>query len=416
MRLYRQAGNIKAALFAGAVLLVGGLLFYTQSIIKDLREESRETVSLYAKLMAKGLTEATDTELDFVFREIIQKVKFPIIYSSRDGTPVNWRNLPESKEWDVESVSRIMRQMDSQGEPIPLMVTVESPDGEGPQEMILGHLHYGDSALIRTLRILPYVEIAAVALFIFVGFIGFQVIRRNEKQHIWMGMARETTHQLGTPVSSLMGWLERLRDHPEELPRISGQMSADVERLKQIGDRFARMGSKPAVERIDIRTVLSDVADYVGKRLPQTGKNVRLNVEGVQSVHVDGIPTLLSWAVENLLKNAIDAIDKPEGLITVRTLREGPDAVILIEDNGKGIPRRDWKNVFRPGYSTKERGWGLGLSLTRRIIKEHPNGGVRVRSSEVGRGTVFEVRLRASESQVPGPEEPVASKKRAKES
>lgn len=415
MRLYRQVGNIKAALFGGAVVLISGLLLYTQSIIEDLREESRETVSLYARLMAKGLTEATDSELDFVFREIIQKVEFPIIYSDREGTPVNWRNLPGEEEWDQESVSKIMKEMDSQGEPIPLVVSLESPDSETKMEVVLGHLHYGDSALIRTLRILPYVEIGAVAVFILLGFIGFQVIRKNEKQHIWLGMARETTHQLGTPVSSLMGWLQRLRDHPGDSAWISEQMAADVARLRQIGDRFARMGSHPPMKRIDIKDVLSEAADYLEKRLPQTGKNMELNVEGVRSVYVEAIPTLLSWAIENLLKNAIDAIDKPTGVITVRSLPEGREAVVLIEDNGKGIARRDWKNVFRPGYTTKERGWGLGLSLTRRIIEEHLRGTVRIRSSEVGKGTMFEVRLRAHQSQVPDEREPPVSENTTEE-
>ncbi|MFQ6616824.1 MAG: hypothetical protein ACE5HZ_08710 [Fidelibacterota bacterium] len=143
MKLYRQVGNIKAALFAGAIVLIIGLLLYTRSIIEELREEGRQTVSLYAKLMAKGLTEATDTELDFVFREIIQKVTFPIVYSDRQGTPVNWRNLPGSEEWDRESVLKIMKDMDRQGDPIPLVVTLETPESTVPREVVLGHLHYG---------------------------------------------------------------------------------------------------------------------------------------------------------------------------------------------------------------------------------------------------------------------------------
>ncbi|MFQ6616825.1 MAG: PAS domain-containing sensor histidine kinase [Fidelibacterota bacterium] len=259
-------------------------------------------------------------------------------------------------------------------------------------------------------------EIGAVALFILVGFIGFQVIRRNEKQHIWLGMARETTHQLGTPVSSLLGWLERLRDHPDESARISEQMTADVARLKQIGDRFARMGSRPTMERMDVKTILSEAADYFEKRLPQTGRDVQLKADELQSIPVEGVRTLLSWAVENLLKNAIDAVDKPAGLITVRSLREGQEAVILIEDNGRGIPKRDWKNVFRPGYSTKEKGWGLGLSLTRRIIEEHQKGKVRIRWSEPGKGTVFEIRLKTHESQGHSQRDPSPTGKTFKES
>ncbi|MFQ6674465.1 MAG: PAS domain-containing sensor histidine kinase [Fidelibacterota bacterium] len=395
MKLYRQAGNIKAALFAGAIVLVTGLLFYTDSIIEDLRTESREIVSLYAQLIAKGVTEATDTELDFVFREIIQKVRFPIIYSDGNGVPVNWRNLPGNGDLEISSVRRLMNEMDRLEDPIPLTVTLPSSESRQAREMVLGHLHYGDSHLIRKLRILPYVEIGAVGVFIFLGFVGFQVIRKNEKQHIWFGMARETAHQLGTPVSSLLGWVARLRDHPGESDRVADQMTADIGRLQQISDRFARMGSSPEEERVDIRKILTETVEYFRRRLPQTGKEMTLQLDEGDPIYVRGTPTLLSWALENVLKNAIDSIDKPQGRIFLRTALKGNVAVVLIQDSGRGIPRRDWKNIFRPGYSTKEHGWGLGLSLTKRIIKEFQNGTIRVRSSEVGKGTVFEVRLPA---------------------
>lgn len=393
MRLYRQAGNIKAALFVGAIVLVAGLLFYTQSVIEDLRDEGRETVSLYAQLIAKGVTEASDTELDFVFREIIQKVRFPIIHSDPKGTPVNWRNLPKEGKLGLEMVRRLMKDMDSQNSPIPLIVTVKSMEASLDTNIVLGYLHYGDSTLIRQLRLLPYIEIGAVALFIFLGYIGFQVIRRNEKQHIWFGMARETAHQLGTPVSSLMGWLERLRDYPHESDQISDQMANDIERLRQISHRFSRMGSSPALEEVDLRDLLFDTAEYFRTRLPQTGKDISLDVKQGDPVVIQGTPLLISWALENVVKNAIDSIDTPTGNVSLNVVQKDKEAVISIRDNGKGIPRRDWKNVFRPGYSTKERGWGLGLSLTQRIIEEFQGGTIRVQASEVRKGTTFEIRL-----------------------
>lgn len=377
----------------GAVLLVAGLLLYTQSIIEELREESRETVSLYAQLIAKGITSASDAELDFVFREIIQKVGFPIIHSDPEGTPVNWRNLPGKDEPPLERVRRIMKDMDSQHNPIPLEVTVPSAESASPRRVVLGYLHYGDSRLIRQLRLLPYIEIGVVALFILLGYGGFQLIRRTEKQHIWYGMARETAHQLGTPVSSLMGWLERLRDHPQEAEKLSDQMAVDIVRLGQISDRFARIGSSPSLEEVDLKELISGTVEYFRRRLPQTGKNVSLDVSQVSSIRVRGTPLLLSWALENIMKNAIDSIDKPTGKVTVTAAPEDQDAVISVEDNGKGIPRRDWKNIFRPGFSTKERGWGLGLSLTKRIIEEFQKGSVSVRSSEMGKGTTFEIRI-----------------------
>ncbi|MEE9166092.1 MAG: HAMP domain-containing sensor histidine kinase [Candidatus Neomarinimicrobiota bacterium] len=393
MRLYRQAGNIKAALFVAAVVLVAGLLFYTQSVIRDLRQESRETVSLYARLIAKGITDESDTELEFVFREIIQKVSFPVIHSDPDGIPVNWRNLPGNGELELKYVKRIMRDMDSQNVPIPLEITVPAVGPKAAERIVVGHLHYGDSGLIRQLRLLPYAEIGAVALFILLGYGGFQVIRRNEKQHIWFGMARETAHQLGTPVSSLMGWLERLRDYPEEANNVSGQMETDIARLRQISDRFARMGSSPSLEEVDLKDLISGTVDYFRRRIPQTSKNIVLNVNEEKSVTVRGTPVLLTWVLENIVKNAIDSIDKPTGEVSIGVAQQGMKAVISVRDNGKGIPKRDWKNVFRPGYTTKTRGWGLGLSLAKRIIEDFQRGTISVRWSEMGKGTVFEITI-----------------------
>ena len=398
MRLYRQAGNIKAALFFGAVVLVGGLLFYTQSIIEDLRGESRETVTLYAQLIAKVVTDSSDTELDFVFREIIQKVQFPVVVSDPGGNPEYWRNLPGGGQLDSESVRRLMVDMDSQNDPIPLVVSIYSQETSMDTSMVIGFLHFGDSTLIRQLRRLPYIEIGAAAIFIFLGYIGFQVIRKNEKQHIWFGMSRETAHQLGTPVSSLMGWIERLRDNPQESEQVSNQMATDIVRLQQISDRFSKMGSIPSFERVNLRKLLDGTVVYFNTRLPNTGKDISLTVEQGDPVIIQGTPLLLSWALENIIKNAIDSIDKPMGQVSLDVFLQGREAVIFVKDNGKGIPRRDWKNVFRPGYSTKERGWGLGLSLAKRIVEEFQKGGVRIQTSEVGKGTTVEIRFPAIET------------------
>lgn len=393
MKIYRQAGNIKAALFVGAIALMSGLFFYTQSIISGLRTESRDTVTLYARLIAKGVTEASDSELEFVFTEIIQKVTFPIIHTDSVGNPIIWRNLEGSEELNIEAVLGFMRDMDSQNTPIPLMVSIQSEDYPGVNEVNLGYLHYGDSVLIRRLRIMPFIEIGAVAFFIFLGFSGFQVIRNTEKQHIWFGMARETAHQLGTPVSSLMGWLERLQEKPEAAAEVSDQMADDVDRLKKISDRFARMGSVPRVEEIDLRALIQSTATYFQSRLPQSASDVALSVVDGDPVTVTATPTLLSWALENLVKNAIDSVDKTGGKVTISAEAAANEAIISVTDTGRGIPRRDRKNVFRPGYTTKERGWGVGLSMTKRIIEDFQDGKVRIVKTDVGTGTTFEIRL-----------------------
>jgi signal transduction histidine kinase len=311
--------------------------------------------------------------------------------------------------------------MAEENDPIPLIVYLE--EFGTTKDFELGFIYFGDSKIVtdfvrhqetlvnhkkrlevhkesllqykKRLVLLPFVEITAVALFVLLGFFGFQLIRNNEKRHIWLGTARETAHQLGTPVSSLMGWLDRLVDHPEESAKLAEEMSKDVNRLQRISDRFARMGSRPKLERIEVQQLLDETADYFRDRLP-SNKSVTLDVADAGDAAILGTPTLISWALENLVKNAIDSLDKPEGKVSLSATQEGSHVVFVIADNGKGIRRRDWKNVFRPGYSTKEHGWGLGLSLTRRIIEEFQNGAIRVLNSEVGVGATFEIRIPAA--------------------
>ena len=393
MKLYRQAGNIKAGLFLGAVLLIVGLFVYNQNIIKKLRDENRETVSRDVKQFAKGISEAEGDELDFFFREIIQPISFPIIIADNEGNPQQWRNLSDNDDLSVDNVREHLKEMAEENDPIPLTIYLEEFGTN--KDLELGFIYFGDSTLISRLRVLPYIEIGMVTVFVLLGFIGFQAIRKNEKRHIWVGTARETAHQLGTPVSSLMGWLDRLVDHPEESAKLAEEMSKDVNRLQRISDRFARMGSRPKLERIEVQQLLDETADYFRDRLP-SNKSVTLDVADAGDAAILGTPTLISWALENLVKNAIDSLDKPEGKVSLSATQEGSHVVFVIADNGKGIRRRDWKNVFRPGYSTKEHGWGLGLSLTRRIIEEFQNGAIRVLNSEVGVGATFEIRIPAA--------------------
>ena len=205
-------------------------------------------------------------------------------------------------------------------------------------------------------------------------------------------MARETAHQLGTPVSSLLGWVERLKDHPEESSQLASEMDTDVLRLQEINERFSRMGSVPKMENVEVKTVLEDLKSYFQRRLPSSAENVILRVKS-QDVTVTTSPTLLTWVLENLIKNAVDSIDKESGEVTLRSEIMDTEVSITVNDNGRGIVRRDWKNVFRPGYTTKERGWGVGLSMVQRIVEDFLEGSIQIKSSEIGKGTSIEIRL-----------------------
>ena len=390
MNGYRNSGNIKLGLFFVGLILIIGLLAYSNSIVSRLKNDNREIVKLYSEIIAKTVNEDSDTNLSFVFDEIIKKVQFPIIYSDPESKPIYARNL--SERLTSEELQKSLASMDQQNDPIPIVYM----DRDSNESIILGYLHYGDSDLIRKLQWLPYLEIGVVALFIFIGFIAFNSIRNSEKRNIWVGMARETAHQLGTPVSALMGWVDRLRTHPEESTNVVKEMESDLKRLEQIGSRFSKMGSDSELKSISLKELVDRQSAYLKKRLPLLKKEIALTVSGIDNISIDGNEILLGWAIENVIRNGIDSIQSEKGKVDISISSDDVSGIIQIQDSGAGILKKDWKNIFRPGFSTKERGWGLGLSLVNRIINEIHDGEIKVLHSKIGFGTCFEIRIKKS--------------------
>lgn len=387
MNLYRNTGNIKAGLFIIGIGLVIGLITYTQILINELRKDNREIVNLYAEIIANTVKDDNDTNLDFVFDNIIKKVKFPLIQTDNNYQIRAWKNLP-SNILTKKDRQKMMVAMDKLNQPIPLKYKDEYMG-----EITFGYLHYGDSSIVQKLQIWTYIEIFSIGIFIFLGFLGFSFIRNNEKRHIWVGMARETAHQLGTPVSALMGWVDWLKKHPEKTNDLIPEMEADLQRLKQIGRRFSKMGSKTEMEVFDLSEKIELILGYLKIRLPSLGKTVDLINDIEPGIMIKANGSLLAWSIENIIRNAIDAIEKDNGEVRV-TLRKNIDAInIQIQDNGKGIPKKDWRNIFRPGFSTKQTGWGLGLSLSNRIVEDIHKGKIRVVESILESGTVVEITL-----------------------
>jgi len=388
MSHYRNSSNIKLALIAVGFILIIGLLAYSNSIVNQLRDDNREIVKVYSEIIAKTVNEESDANLSFVFDEIIKKVQFPIIYSDAEQNPVYSRNLGGSVS--PEALQKPMAAMDLQNEPIPIAFN----DPASVEPILLGYLHYGDSDLIRKLQWLPYLEIGAVALFIFVGFIGFNAIRNSEKRNIWVGMAKETAHQLGTPVSALMGWVDRIKMHPEESKIVVDEMESDLERLNQIGNRFSNMGSDAPLKPMSLKSLVNEQTVYLKKRMPSLGKQIKLTVNAPYDITILGNPTLLGWAIENVIRNGMDSIKHDQGKVSITVSSLGEHGILYIQDNGSGIDKKNWKNIFRPGFSTKQQGWGLGLSLVNRIINEIHGGHIAVIQSEPDIGTTFEIRLK----------------------
>ena len=390
MNGYRNSVNIKLGLFFVGLILIIGLLAYSNSIVSRLKNDNREIVKLYSEIIAKTVNEDSDTNLSFVFDEIIKKVQFPIIYSDPESKPIYARNL--SERLTSEELQKSLASMDQQNDPIPIVYM----DRDSNESIILGYLHYGDSDLIRKLQWLPYLEIGVVALFIFIGFIAFNSIRNSEKRNIWVGMARETAHQLGTPVSALMGWVDRLRTHPEESTNVVKEMESDLKRLEQIGNRFSKMGSDSELKSISLKELVDRQSAYLKKRLPLLKKEIELSVSGIDNISIEGNEILLGWAIENVIRNGIDSIQSEKGKVDISISSDDVSGIIQIQDSGAGILKKDWKNIFRPGFSTKERGWGLGLSLVNRIINEIHDGEIKVLHSKIGFGTCFEIRIKKS--------------------
>ncbi len=253
-------------------------------------------------------------------------------------------------------------------------------------------------SLITRLRLLPYIEIAVVALWILIGYISFSYIKRSEQSNIWVGMARETAHQLGTPISSMMGWVELLKHQtggsdPTVVETLH-DMDNDLQRLQKIASRFSRIGSKPDLKDENLVEVIEKVLQYFQRRIPQTGKKVQLSLEYKSPITVQINSELFEWVIENLVKNGLDAIEDGSGRITI-TLSERQNFVnIDVTDTGKGIDMTYRKEVFRPGFSTKKRGWGLGLSLSQRIVEIYHSGKLTLRDSKPGIGTTFRIKLR----------------------
>tara|TARA_Y100000590_G_scaffold365941_1_gene425030 strand:- start:1577 stop:2740 length:1164 start_codon:yes stop_codon:yes gene_type:complete len=384
---YRYSGNIKSGLFILGIILIIGLLTYTRQLIDELRHDNREIVRLYAEIIANTVQDENDTNLDFVFDNIIRKVQFPIIQTDPLHVPQMWKNLPESIQNNTQRI-KFMTTMDELNEPIPLIYNDETINA-----FTFGYLHYGDSTLVHKLQWWTYIELIAITGFILLGFIGFTFIRNNEKRHIWIGMARETAHQLGTPVSALLGWVDWLKEHPEKTLELIPEMKADLKRLEQIGRRFSKMGSEPEMEEFDLSERVTRVVNYLKMRLPTLGKKVELLNDIYPGIMITANGSLLAWSIENIIRNGIDAIDRNDGMITISLKKEGNGVNIQIKDNGRGIPKKDWKNIFRPGFSTKKSGWGLGLSLSMRIVQDIHKGRLQIRESTMNKGTIFEIIL-----------------------
>lgn len=384
--------KIVLLLFATAIIL--GLLYYTNRIVEQLQAREKQVATLCARgLQLYNHEDAPSPILDFVKDEIITVIDFPIILTSPKREVISHKNLDLSKgiapQEEQKAVAASLASM-SQKNP-PIVITYAD-------SLIANYFFYDESRLVRSLRLLPYIEIFVAGIFIIVGYLSFSYIRRSEQSNVWVGMSKETAHQLGTPLSSLMGWIELLdaqKDQPEHVGETVTEMRTDLERLNKIAMRFSKIGSKPDLQEQDVTAIIGRVLHYFEKRIPQMQKRVELSLTSREPIRVKLNAELFEWVLENLIKNGLDAIEDGAGKIHVVVLRTGSHVSIDVHDTGKGIDARFKKDVFRPGFSTKKRGWGLGLSLSKRIIENYHRGKLTVVESSAAKGTTFRIKLPA---------------------
>ena len=461
MKAYRLSTNLKLGLISFAVVIAVASLWYTTRLVDQLKEREAAVIELWAEALEQiplsqqqvanqpsprefaelealltglrplaGLSDEEfdryrsalswaqtgprDIGIDFIQTGIVENSLLfsgipAIVVDSASGLPGSWRNVDVGAESmdglsDEERASLTARLLEEAAllaevnEPIPIVVNFPETDFF-PATRFVQILYYGESDLVARLRWFPYVQLIFVALFVLVGYFGFSYIRRSEQSSLWVGMAKEAAHQLGTPISSLMGWLEMLRMNrseqrpPEEDQEAFNEIENDIVRLKRVTARFSDIGSLPKLDRQPVAPVLEMTADYIRRRIPRSVGITKVDVSADPDLEAPLNSDLFEWVIENLLKNALDAMEGASGHIRIEASRVNDRVRIDVTDSGKGIDRRQWKNVFRPGYSTKKRGWGLGLSLAKRIIEDYHGGSLSLAASRPDEGTTFRIEI-----------------------
>lgn len=375
--------QVKILLVVMAVVMSVGSLVISHFLVRDLKREEQRKMEIWAEAM-RSLNSADEyTDLTLVLTVLNSNSTIPVVVLDREGEVQDYRNIPlreGSAEEQMRAVKRKAQSMKDAGRVI--RVYLSSTD--------YMEICYADSLLLRRLAWWPYVQLGLVFVFVVVAIFALLSSKRAEQNKVWVGLSKETAHQLGTPISSLMAWQEMLREaYPDD--ELLPEMGKDVERLQRIAERFSKIGSLPELRPESLNEVLSAVTQYISRR---ASNRVRLTCTVPQQpLIVPMCSSLFEWVVENLCKNAIDAMDG-QGSITLTASTEGSLAVVEVADTGKGIPKNKFRTVFTPGFTTKKRGWGLGLSLAKRIVEEYHHGRIYVKNSEVGRGTTFRIELK----------------------
>jgi len=375
---------------SSAIIIAIVSVWVTNVLVNQLKEEERKKIEVWAQSFALFLSQPEIENLDKettktinqykaqLFKIIQDNTNVPVIVADENGI-LDKRNLKIPEQNSEEFLQKKIKSFSRRHNPF--VCTFEN---------YLLYVYYDDSTVLKNLQLFPFVQLAVVFIFIAVSFLALNSTKKAEQNRVWVGLSKETAHQLGTPISSLMAWVEYLKTKDLDSNLLT-EMDKDVQRLKTIAERFSKIGSSSETEPMDVAMAVSHAIEYMGKRI-SSKVNIHTHFPE-EPVCVLMNESLFGWVIENLIKNAVDAMDG-QGLIYISAFTKGKKAILDISDTGKGIPKSKFDAVFQPGYTTKKRGWGLGLSLVRRIIESYHNGKIFVHKSEIGKGTTFRIELR----------------------
>ena len=381
MRKIREFKRIRTILIIVAIIIAFISLFVSQSLVKDLSREEHSKMEVFAKAYQAINAADENTDLGLVLAVISGNKTIPVIITDENESVVSWLNIEIGKRDTTAFLNDYAHRMRANGNSIRIMF-----DGEDSERYY--EVCYDESLMLNRLTVYPYIQLAVVFLFVLIAIFALLSFKKTEQNRVWVGLSKETAHQLGTPISSLMAWTELLKDKYDD--DLIVEMEKDVNRLQMVAERFSKIGSMPEPVQADMVGVLDGVIDYVEHRSPATVKFVRDFPNPPVNAKVNA--SLFGWVIENICKNAVDAMSG-KGKLTIKLKEDKNWVTIDVTDTGKGIAKNSWRSVFDPGYTTKERGWGLGLSLAKRIVTEYHKGKIYVAHSEIGKGTTFRIEL-----------------------
>lgn len=386
MKFLENSLNIKYVLVVVAIVIAIASLLTSNYLIKDLQDEEKKSMKVWAEAM-RSLNDADEnTDMNLILQVINGNTKIPVIIADQNGEAISSRNINITFSEDEDSLlylTQLAKTFVNKGQ----VIKIDLPDDLGEQGFI--NICYDESLMLKRLSIYPYIQLGVVFLFVLISIFALFAAMKAEQNKVWVGLSKETAHQLGTPISSLMAWSEVLKEtYPDDV--LLPEMEKDIKRLERIAERFSKIGSIPEPKPEDVKDVLERVVTYMDKR---TSSKVIITTHFPdEPVIANLISSLFEWVAENLCKNAVDAMGG-SGKIDVYLDEDDTTVFVEVTDTGKGIAKSHFQSVFKPGFTTKERGWGLGLSLAKRIVEEYHKGRIYVKNSEINVGTTFRIEL-----------------------